>query len=87
MLFPGPQSPARYKKKKKKKEKRKKKSLCGVGGHGREVVVYWSLATLEMKAPVEGAETVSGGSVSSPSPSLERRTEAVVSMTVYPLKS
>ena len=55
MLFPGPQSPARYKKKKKKK-----KSLW----KGREVVVYWSLATLEMKAPVEGAETVSGGSVS-----------------------
>ena len=28
-----------------------------------EVVVYWSLATLEMKAPMEGAETISGGSV------------------------
>ena len=27
------------------------------------MVVYWSLATLEMKAPMEGAKTVSGGSV------------------------
>ena len=64
-MFPGPQSPARYKKKRKKeKKKKKKKKFVWGGGHGREVVVYWSLATLEMKAPVEGAETVSGGSVS-----------------------
>ena len=35
----------------------------GVGGQGREVVVSWSLATLEMKAPMEGSEAVSGGSV------------------------
>ena len=27
------------------------------------MVGYWSLATLEMKSPMEGAETVSGGSV------------------------
>ena len=35
----------------------------GGGGGGREVVVCWSLDILEMKAPMEGAETVSGGSV------------------------
>ena len=27
------------------------------------MAVYWSLATIEIKAPVEGAETISGGSV------------------------
>ena len=41
----------------------KKKKKRGGGGQGREVVVSWSLATLEMKAPMEGSETVSGGSV------------------------
>ena len=35
----------------------------GGGGAGREVVVYWNLATLEMKPPMEEAETVSWGSV------------------------
>ena len=45
---------------------KKKKGGGGEGGGGwqcREVVVYWSFATLEMNAPMEGAETVSGGSV------------------------
>ena len=49
--------------KKQKQHKKQKRERGGGGEQGREVVVYWSLATLEMKAPMEGAETVSGGSV------------------------
>ena len=36
----------------------------GGRGEGRDVVVYWNLATLKMKVPMEEAETISWGSVS-----------------------
>ena len=47
------------KKKEREREKNKTKQKNRGGWLGREVVVYWSLTTLEMKTPMEGAEAVS----------------------------
>ena len=60
MLGPGPQSAVlnKNKKKQEKKNNNNKKHQQGSG-----VDVHWSLATPEMKAPKDGAGTISGGRV------------------------
>ena len=59
MLCPGPQSAARNKKQNKHKPPPPPTTTNkkGGGGGGHTGVVYWSLDTLEMKAPLEGARS------------------------------